>query len=591
MSGDGQPHHSQRPVDTAPDLDEATRYLCAAAHLDEEFCDKAIAEYLVEPVRAIPPAPGVDSVAVLREAVAAQTRRRIRDGLLLALLALLVIVAKTSVIYWAAVVTVAIALQSIGGGRTRRIVAGIARLLAASTGRERRIAASNAKLLAAGAGRSRGNLAVLVGVTWIFFGFLFPAVITSAESALNPRSTRPPDNLLPLSYISVSWPVLLIGSLMLIVLAFDRLTVAKLMASSFQRDRFEPDAGRASSQWERLARSIGHDSFRAELQRVAHADENSQIAGQADVVVYRGETPFIGAGELVAHHVIALPLEPSEDERDPAPISVNDLHHHVAESLATLRSPSSLSPGRRLEQLQHSEQVLMPSDRLLFNYAGQTRLPVLPDLSHAPLTHLPLSAARALAEDPLEWARYYACFRVESWDRDLSTSCYLHIGTDQRMLYLEWTYCTLYPVREDYRVADRPTDSPVVTVGRSLIELIVLPASVPARLRSAFRRRKISIQRSGELIPDRYGAAQSIRELAADTGTQTYFQDADTERYINIVDRTLVRAVGKFLEERGYSVVEFMKIADSTINNYNIQGDVTNSVIGNKNRDIRMGTR
>lgn len=63
--------------------DETTRYLCAAAHLDQEFADQAIRETLVEPLRAAPPMPGVNVGAVLREAVAARTRRRIRDAILL----------------------------------------------------------------------------------------------------------------------------------------------------------------------------------------------------------------------------------------------------------------------------------------------------------------------------------------------------------------------------------------------------------------------------------------------------------------------------------------------------------------------------
>ncbi|MGH3702424.1 MAG: hypothetical protein ACRDQY_23830, partial [Pseudonocardiaceae bacterium] len=99
-SENGRHHGNQEPVDAAPSLDGTTRYLCAAAHLDEEFCDKAITEFLVEPVRAIPPSPGVDSTAVLREAVAAQTRRRIRDALLLALLGLLAITSREIVITW-----------------------------------------------------------------------------------------------------------------------------------------------------------------------------------------------------------------------------------------------------------------------------------------------------------------------------------------------------------------------------------------------------------------------------------------------------------------------------------------------------------
>ena len=578
-SGNGQPHGSQGPVS-----DGTTRYLCAAAHLDEKFCDDAIAEFLVEPVRAIPPSPGVDSAAVLREAVAAQTRRRIRDALLLALLGVLACISLDTVILWTVAAGVAAALQALGASFTRR---------------SRRGGAP-----ATDAGRTRRTFAVLVTLALLAFDLLLsPTMLFLLErsSDVNAQGSLATPQLIPdtawrtllISDLLPAWRTLLMSGLLLLVLIVDEFTVAKLMNSSFRRDRFDPDAGRAPSQWQRWVRSLGHGSFRAELRRVACSAESPQAAaGQADVVVYCGSTPFIGAGKQVAHHVIALPLEPSEDESDadPVPIGVSDLHRHVAESLADLRSPSSLSPGRRLEHLQQREQVLLPADRLLFNRSVQSQLPVLPDLSRPPLAHLPLGAARDLAENPLEWARYYQCFRVESWDRDLTTSCYLHIGTDQRMLYLEWTYCILFPVRERYRSIDRPAESPWTTFGRSLAELTTLPASVLTRLRSVFRRRNMLVQRAGELVPDRYGAAQSIRELAAGTKAQTYFQDADTERYVNIMDRTLVRAVGQFLEERGYSVVEFTRMADPVINNYNVQGNVTNSMLGSGNRNTRMNT-
>jgi hypothetical protein len=588
-SGNGQPHGNQEPVGPAPGLDETTRYLCAAAHLDEEFCDEAIAEFLVEPVRAIPPSPGVDSAAVLREAVAAQTRRRIRDGLLLALLLLLALVNIAAVIFWAVAAAVATALQATGSGRNRRMLADVAQLLAIGAGGNRRMVAGVAQLLATGTGRNRRNFAMLVVGTWVVLGFLLPLVMLSLgrASGLN----APGELVTPQLFPGSTWPTLLISGLMLLVLIVDEFTVTKLMTSSFRRGSFDPDANRAPSQWERLVRSLGHGSFRAELHRVVRSDESSQAAGQADVVVYRGDTPFIGAGKQVNHHVIALPLEPAEDESDtdPAPIGVHDLHRYVAESLAALRSPSSLSPSRRLEQLRQREQVLIPADRLLFNRFAQMQPSVLPDLSRPPLAHLPLSAARALAEDPLEWARYYSCFRVESWDRDLTTSCYLHIGTDERMLYLEWTYFVLLPVNERYRSIDRPADSPWTTFGHSLVELVTLPASVIRRLRSVFRRRNVLVQRAGEVVPARYGADQSLRELAADTKAQTYFQEADVERYVSVIDRTLFRAVGQFLEQRGYSVVEFMKMADSVVNAF-IEGDVINSVIGNSNKDILNGT-
>ncbi|MGH8574600.1 MAG: hypothetical protein ACREX8_18795, partial [Gammaproteobacteria bacterium] len=181
--GNGQPTVRQGPVGATPTLDGTTRYLCAAAHLDEECCDEAIAEFLVESVRAIPPSPGVDSAAVLREAVAAQTRRRIRDGLLLALLVVLALVDLTTVIFWAAVILVAVALQAIGAGRNRRMAADAAQLLATGAGRNRRMAAGVAQLLATGAGHNRRNFAVLVVVAWAVVGLLLPLVMSSLGGA------------------------------------------------------------------------------------------------------------------------------------------------------------------------------------------------------------------------------------------------------------------------------------------------------------------------------------------------------------------------------------------------------------------------
>jgi len=554
VSGDGQPHVSQRAVDatSGPISDGTTRYLCAAAHLDEAFCDEAITEFLVEPVRAIPPSPGVDSAAVLREVVAAQTRRRIRNGVLLALLLMLALVNLTAVIFWTVVAVGATQLLPTGVSRNRRMVSAV-------------FVVAGVALAAMLVLPMLLQLAISDGLG----GFATPELLSGRIG-----------------------PTLLISGLMLVVLIVDEFTVAKLNTSSFRRDRFDPDAGKAPSEWERLVRSLGRHSFRAELARVARSDESSQAAGQADVVVYRGYTPFIGAGEPVHHQVIALPLEPGEGENDtnPVPIGVNDLHRHVAEGIAALRSASSLGPGRRLEQLRQREQVLMPADRLLFQHLAQMQPPVLPDLSRPALAHLPLGAARALAEDPLEWARYYNCFRIESWDRDLTTSCYLHIGTDQSMLYLEWTYCILFPVAKRYRSIDHVVDSPWTTFGRSLFEWAVFPASALRRLRSVFRTHTALVQGPGELIPARYGAAHSLRELAADTEAQTYFQDADIERYVNIMDRALVRAVGQYLEERGYSVVEFMRMADPVTNNFNIQGDAIGSAFGRNSKvgDVRV---
>ena len=45
--------------------DDTTRYLCAAAHLDSNYANRAIREFLNEETRAVPPSPGVDSATVM----------------------------------------------------------------------------------------------------------------------------------------------------------------------------------------------------------------------------------------------------------------------------------------------------------------------------------------------------------------------------------------------------------------------------------------------------------------------------------------------------------------------------------------------
>jgi hypothetical protein len=41
--------------------------------------------------------------------------------------------------------------------------------------------------------------------------------------------------------------------------------------------------------------------------------------------------------------------------------------------------------------------------------------------------------------------------------------------------------------------------------------------------------------------------------------------------------------VGEYLQDRGYSVVEFMKLADPQVNNYNLQGStLVDSAVGTR---------
>jgi hypothetical protein len=72
----------------------------------------------------------------------------------------------------------------------------------------------------------------------------------------------------------------------------------------------------------------------------------------------------------------------------------------------------------------------------------------------------------------------------------------------------------------------------------------------------------------GEVTPDRYGAGRSLRELASATTFRTHFQDADAVRYHKIIDRVLQRAIGAYLEDHGYSAVEFQRSFERIVNDF-----------------------
>ena len=101
----------------SPFRDDATRLLSAAAHLDAAFAGDSIREFLSDPLRAVAPSPGVNSAAVLREAVAATTRRRWRDGTLAGLLVVFALSNLPLFALWLVTAAVANAV----GPRRRRI--------------------------------------------------------------------------------------------------------------------------------------------------------------------------------------------------------------------------------------------------------------------------------------------------------------------------------------------------------------------------------------------------------------------------------------------------------------------------------------
>ncbi|MGH3624414.1 MAG: hypothetical protein ACRDQ5_21955, partial [Sciscionella sp.] len=250
-------------------------------------------------------------------------------------------------------------------------------------------------------------------------------------------------------------------------------------------------------------------------------------------------------------------------------LTTDVLYRSVREEVAKLKRATPLSPGRRLTELRILGQVVVPAEELVDHYlAGdQQATHYLPGLDGAPARFVSREQADVVAANAEEWARYYLCLQIETWDRDLVMSVLIHFAMDDETLYVEWTPCVLLPIKPEYRRIDGWSPSLVTPVTQAIGEWVTLPATILGRVARAFSSPRPLPQDGVRVNPDRYGALHSLREMAADDDVQSYFQLLDLERYRKIVQSRFNLAVGRILDEHGYSSQLFRRQAATMITN------------------------
>ena len=535
--------------------DDTTRFLCGAAHRDEEFADSAIREYLVEATRSIPRSPGVNAGAVLREAVAARTRRKVRDAVLL-VLAVAVLFAGSGTLLGAWLL---IALTVTLGATAR-------------TGLGQRVRRA--------APHVRGPLAlgsVAGGIALLFV--LYKLTDEFSESSSYRRYYEEYEQESGGGAIAV----VIIGiALIFAVLLADRVITWLLMTKSFRRTHFStgrPEEELWRNEWK--FRQAGHSNY-AEALALYPIDDEPDDPDEAQVIVYHGYRPFVGSGVMFEPWSMALPLKPAKEKTDaPMPgFALPELYEHLtAELVKTGRSPS-LSPGHRLRGLRTGDRVVISSVELIDHIEDAEARIVLPDKDHSPETVVGKSVVDDLIARPMEWMRYFRSFQVETWDRDVVVSAYLTFGLDDEMLYVEWTPCILYPIQARHREIDVLPEQSMRPFNEAIVDLLKFPATVPKRFATAVGWINPIHQAESTFVAARYGASISLRELASENQVDNYFQLTDVERYIKVLESRLLRTMGEFLQSKGISVTEFMEQAmQVTNNNVHITGPVISSNI------------
>lgn len=511
--------------------DETTRLVTAAVHRHEQFCDALIREYLVEEVGAVPPSPGLDAVAVLRDAVAARARRRWRDAVVLVLLLALLVVDPVAVAGWT-VLVVAVRRRFPALSRMRRTT-GLVAVPAAA------VLITGLALVKAGTG---------IGV---------------------PMGDR------------TWWPVVALGVALLLVLGADRYVVHRFLKRRFQPRTFTADLAKSDSAWERRLRSGGQRRYAEQLARVAAAEERSATAvGQVDVIVHRGSEPFVGAGMDLAP--AAFTVQRRKRSVEPTPFDVYALHQHLA---TELRAPASDA-----DRVLYRQQVMINTDALVLQVRRGTSdfaQRVLPDGDEPPLRHLPPVEAGAVAQDALPWARFYSCFRTESWSRNLAVSCYLHVTVRQGMVQFDLTSCVLPPIFGGLDEVDRVVRLGDGPVGTGAADLLALPLTVPARVRTVGRPLTPRTLRLRGIRPGRYGAGRSLREgISAGLEGKHWYEAHDARDMVAALDKWVLETTIDYLKDHGYDVSGLRRQVTTTINNRSINisgGHFVHTNIANNN--------
>lgn len=539
--------------------DDTTRFLCGAAHRDEEFADSAIREYLVEATRSIPRSPGVNAGAVLREAVAARTRRKARDSVLL-ILALVVLFAGSGMLLgWWLLIGVTVALAAGArvplGQRVRRV--------------SRHVRGPFVL----------GSIAGAIALLFVLYKVFDELSRSDIEDVYGDFYEEYPSGS-----SGGEIAVVIIGiALIFAVLLADRVITWLLVTKSFRRTHFRtarPEKELWRNEWK--VRQAGHSSYAEALALYPTDGDEPDDPDEAQVIVYHGYRPFVGSGVMFEPWSMALPLKPAEEKSDaPLPgFALPELYEHLTSELVkTGRSPS-LSPGHRLRELRTGDRVVISSVELIDHIEDAEARIVLPDKDHSPETAVGRSVVDGLITQPMEWMRYFRSFHVETWDRDVVVSAYLTFGLDDEMLYAEWTPCILYPIQARHREIDVLPEQSLRPFNEAIVDLLRFPATLPKRFATAVDWMNPIHQAEGTFVAARYGASISLRELASESQVDNYFQLTDVERYIKVLESRLLRAMGEFLQSKGISVTEFMEQAmQVTNNNVHITGPVISSNI------------
>ncbi|MCX4855762.1 hypothetical protein [Streptomyces canus] len=537
------------PVGSAPG--DVTRYLCAAAYVDEGFADRVVEDVLADEAGAVAASPEVDLVTVVRHCLTAQEMRHRRDQRLTGAFALVAVFAPL----WLLFVTLFLSTTGQAGGRPSLATRGRhqpeGRVLVGTA-----VAAGIAVLFAFALGVAVSSLPTPAFVSWLLGSYLagVPAALVSVTAVA-------------LAYVTVVRHDL----------AVDRLLRTTMTREAFSR---QPRPTVPPRKW-----------MAERLTAIREAQDGN-------VTVYSGYTPFLGYSPAASQWSLAVPLLPADDRvggasrpGGPQPFTVTELVDHVRARLSATATRGVTDAAADGEAALGS---LVVQDRV---FASGTAVGdderFISATSLAPAARLSADQVERIMERPTGAVRHCLAVHVPLWGGDVVPTVFLHFSTEGRTLHLHCSNHVLGPVRADYHVVDR-LRGPLSPAARRGLLLDAVPRTGGAFFAAPFRalRQARFEERHTRRMGDElkaleqdpvydFGARLSVRELAVSPNYQNYFQVVDAARITSRVQRHTLAAIREFLDARGYDITDF-RAQQQTILNQGLIQQGGMSIIGNQ---------
>ena len=325
--------------------------------------------------------------------------------------------------------------------------------------------------------------------------------------------------------------------------------------SGLRPGRFDP----------RKVNSPPPDSFAGrQLQRIAAAGTTG------NVTLYSGFAPFRGYGTARSNWSFAVDIT-----RAPASMT-RPGQRGQPRAFSALDVYDSVKAGLRGLDLTGVELT----DRLFVNGRDiHDDRRFLPEPGGAPVTSIGPELMRQLLAVPEEWARPYLTISMTTWQGDLVVTTFIRFLVSGTDLFVEAAHSVVPPLRAEFKVVDEREPGADASeffslAARTLVSTLPrLLGSVPgiihelgADARREKKRRRVEETRD-------YGALVSVRELAADTKWQRYFQIFDDERFVKVIEQRIFRSLIEFLKEHNVDTSSLESRAEMLINNCVIFGD------------------